>query len=260
MTDLHTLQNSFQNYLLSGHSDIYQSVVATSKIPIAMRLGIYREAYQARLLEALGNNYPCLKTYLGDEPFQKIGFDYLATHSSTFRSIRWFGDEFALYLSQHNSVSYYPFLAELAEFEWKMTLTFDAKDSHLFTMEEMAIVPHDAWNDMVIIAHPSLQRMNFNWTVTTLWQNITNKESLESPMKQSAPTPWVLWRRDYTNRFYAMSVDEAWAIDQVLSGATFGKLCEGLCSFIAEQDVGMRAASLLKSWIQSGLLTGIILP
>lgn len=260
MTDLHSLQSSFQNYLLRGKSDIHQSVVATQKVPIATRLGIYREAYQARLLEALASNYPCLKKYMGDKEFQKIGFDYLETHPSSFRSIRWFGDELALFLSQQDSLSQHPYLAELAEFEWKMTLTFDAEDTHLLTMEQMATIPPDAWSEMKMIAQPSLQRMNFSWNVLSIWQNITQEKPPESPVKQPLPTPWVLWRTDYINRFYAMSEDEAWAMDKVLCGVTFGKLCEGLCSFVDEQDVGMRAATLLKSWIQSGLLADITLP
>jgi len=256
MTDLQDLQSRFQNFLLSGQNDISQFIVATEKVPITTRLGIYKNAYQARLIEALASNYPCLKVCLGDDEFQKIACDYIQSHPSSFRSIRWFGDELALYLLQLEDKKYL-YLAELAEFEWKMTLTFDAAERELLTIEQMAAIPPDSWGDMLMIPQPSLQRMNFFWNVVSIWQRIANEENSESPIKKSKPDPWILWRLDYVNRFYALSDDEAWAIDQMIAGVSFGKLCEGLCAFVDEQEVGMRAATLLKGWIQSGLLAEI---
>ena len=77
--------------------------------------------------------------------------------------------------------------------------------------------------------------------------------------KNAIVEPWVLWRHAYLNRFYLLPEDEAWAMDAWLEGRPFGELCEGLCQWHAEEAVGPRAASLLKNWIQSGLVTEITL-
>lgn len=59
------------------------------------------------------------------------------------------------------------------------------------------------------------------------------------------------------NRFYSLEQDEAWAIDSMLKELTFGELCEGLCQWHHEDTVGMKAATLLKNWIQAGLISEI---
>ena len=255
MTSLQTLQDAFQNYLLTGHNTLEQSIVATDKVPVTTRLAIYKEAYECRLLEALANNYPCLKTYLGAE-FKKTGMSYIKTHPSTFRSIRWFGEDLSLFLKQskNNQASC---LAELAELEWNMSLAFDAANKDVFRMEQMAAIAPEAWGDMVMVAQPSLQRMDFYWNVVSIWQQLVSNETPEAPLKNTTPSPWMLWRMDYVTRYYALSAEEAWAIDKIKQGITFGELCEGLCQFVDEHEVGMRAASFLKGWIQSGLLAGI---
>lgn len=258
MTDLHHLQDSLQNYLLKNPSDIQAAIVTSNKVPAAKRLAIYGEAYRLRLLEALATNYPILKHHLGDDAFQKIGENYIHSHPSCYRSIRWFGDKFAEYLAGDKN-NHYPYLAELAQFEWHMALAFDAADTRLIRIEDMATLPPESWPTMQFLTHPSLHRLNFFWNVVSLWQALANEEPFTEKelVMNSNPLPWVVWRNEYTIRFYSLAEDEAWALDALIQGLSFGELCAGLCEWVEEQEVGMRAASLLKGWIQSGLLAEI---
>lgn len=257
MTDLHCLQDRLQNYLLNGQIDIQTSIVASDKVPVAKRLSIYGDAYRLRLLEALASNYPIFKRHVGEDAYQKIGENYINKHPSCYRSIRWFGDKFAEYLAG-DETNNHPYLAELAQFEWHMTLAFDAADAKVVSLEDMATIPAESWATMQFLPHPSVHRLNFFWNVVPLWQALANDQPFtEKLVNNSKQLPWVVWRNGYTIRFYALSEDEAWALDALLQGLSFSELCAGLCEWIEEQDVGMRAASLLKNWIQSGLLAEI---
>ena len=138
-----------------------------------------------------------------------------------------------------------------------MTLSFDASDEEIVKIEQMAAIPPDAWANMRFKPHASLQLMDFAWNCVNLWEAISNEEQPEKATKSENIVSWVLWRKDYMNRFYSLTAEEAWALDALIKGATFGELCEGLCEWCDEQEVGMRAASLLKGWIQSGLLAEI---
>lgn len=258
MSTLFDLQEKFQHYLLTDQHDIQQSVISTSKVPALKRLSIYKEAYEARLLECLGSNFPCLMSYLGHEKFNELGLAYIHKYPSNYRSVRWFGDKFPDYLKEFKFDAAY--LSEFAEFEWKMTLAFDAPDTNVFKVEQMSAIPGDAWGNMVLIPHPSLQRMTFYWNVVPLWQTIANNTNTEPLVRSSEPVTWVLWRSDYINRFYSLAHDEAWAMDAMITGATFSELCEGLCQWLPEEKVVLRVASLLKKWIQSGLLADINIP
>lgn len=253
MTPLISLQNQFQSYLLKGQADIQESIVDSEKVPASQRLFIYLDAYRCRLIDSLMSNFPILSEYLGYEAFQKLADDYVNRHPSPYRSIRWYGDMFADYLTEQTE----PYLSELAEFEWKMTLAFDASDDETLNIEQMATIPPEIWATIRFRPHASLQRMDFYWNIVDLWQAISNSETPAKLEKNSSTTPWVLWRRDYINRFYRLGEEEAWALDALINGFTFGELCTGLCEWFDEEEIGMQAASMLKGWIQSGLLKDI---
>lgn len=256
MTDLVNLQDRFQNYLLKGQVGIQQSIVNPEKVSAAKRLDIYLDAYRTRLIEALASNYPILKIYLGSELFQKIANEYLQQHPSSYRSIRWFGDMLADFLSNYEGDNH-PYLAEFAQFEWSLALTFDAADAEVIKMEQMATIPAEAWGSMQLIPHPSLHRINLFWNVIPIWQAISEERLADELVKNVKPAPWVMWRRDYVSRFYSLAEDESWAMDAMIKGLNFGEICTGLCEWVDEQEVGLRAASFLKGWIQSGLISKI---
>ncbi len=258
MTSLSRLQHDLQSYLLTGQCAIESSVVETETVSSQSRLNVYRNAYQSRLVEALANNFPCLQAYIGDEEFENIALEYIAASPSTYRSIRWFGDTFSDFLRQYYEKNY-AYIAELAEFEWKLTLSFDARDECLFQLNGMIHIPPESWVGMKLILHPSVLQMNFLWNVVAIWEAIENDEHYIDASKNAKLEAWILWRHDYMNNFYALSESEAWALDVISTGATFGEVCEGLRQWHDDHDAGLQAASLLKGWIQAGLITNVLL-
>ncbi|MBX9702995.1 MAG: DNA-binding domain-containing protein [Silvanigrellaceae bacterium] len=251
--DLAQLQTTFQNYLLHNQETIQSSIISTDKVSKNTRLDIYKNAYFSRLLEVLQSNYPCLHLYLGDEAFQNLGHGYIHQYPSHYRSIRWFGDAFVNYLLAE---PFPPHLAEFAEFEWKMTLAFDADDAPVFTLEQMASIAPESWGDMRLIPHPSVQTMTFHWNTVALWEQVQQKIDPATAQK-SAPIAWVLWRVHYRNKYYALSLEESVALNSAIQGSSFGEICETLCQWTPENEVGLQAAGFLKGWIQSGLLSDI---
>jgi hypothetical protein len=256
MTKLIELEQPFQNYLLHENNDILQHVVGTTKVPVDVRLSIYGHAYRARLHEALMTTYSVLHGYLGDEQFETLCYEYIDAHPSHFRSVRWFGDELPNFLNEHYHE--YPYLAELAQFEWTMALVFDAADSDVLPLADMQAILPEAWIDMRLAVHPSVHRLSLSWNVVQIWQAVSNDESPEEPQQTEASVDWLLWRNDRVSQFSSLAVDEAWAIDAMINGATFGEICEGLCQWVDEENAGMHAASLLKGWIMAGLITEVI--
>lgn len=252
MNTLSSLQEAFQNYLLSSQMNIAQSVIETNAISCQTRLNIYRNAYQVRLKEALSSNFPCLNVYLGEEVFHQLSIDYIKLHSSPYRSIRWYGDKLAIFLKNYYDMEY---VSELADFEWNIGLLFDAADAPPFSLEQMTSIPSDAWGAMQFKANPSLRRLNLSWNVAQIWQALVEEQEPLDACKNSEALPWVLWRTNYMNQFYVLEEDEAWAMDSMLKGQSFGEICEGLCRWHDEEAVGMRAAMILKTWIESGIIT-----
>ncbi|KTC78880.1 DNA-binding domain-containing protein [Legionella cherrii] len=258
MTQLLQLQDQFQKFLLSEDFEIHNSIVQTEMVSVDTRLGIYRDAYRLRLIESLSTNFPTLYSYLGTEEFNKLSTYYIDAHPSCYRSIRWYGNLLSEFI-QHNYPQY-PYLAELADFEWRMSLAFDSADAPVVRIEDMAAVPPEAWANLQFVLHPSLQRINYFWNTIPLWQALSHDHELPELQQNSAPIPWVLWRApEYMLRFYSMSEEEAWLLDGILQGLSFGALCEGLCQWVNPEEVGMKAASYLKGWIQQGMLSQLLI-
>src|SRR5579862_3161955 len=114
MTNLMNLQNKFQSYLINSNNDIRLDIEETKKVSATTRLQIYSNAYRFRLIEALASNYPVLQKYLGADSFQELAIQYIDEHPSTFRSIRWFGNQLENFLREHNQYNAFPYLAELS--------------------------------------------------------------------------------------------------------------------------------------------------
>jgi hypothetical protein len=257
MSELMQLQNQLQRYLLSGHAEIYDSIEQTQSVAIDLRLSIYKNAYNSRLIESLAANYPNVYAYLGTEQFNQAANAYIDKYPSIYRSIRWYGDVFPKFIE--NFYSKYPYLAELAEFEWLMSLAFDAADEQVVLVENMMTLVPAVWPNLQFRLHPSVQRINNFWNAIELWEALANEVELPKLQKNAEPKAWVLWRtKDYRHSFYGLSKEEAWALDSLAQGMSFGMICEGLCQWIVPEEVGMRAASFLKGWIEKGMLSQLV--
>jgi hypothetical protein len=57
-------------------------------------------------------------------------------------------------------------------------------------------------------------------------------------------------------RFRPRPAEEAMMWDEAARGVRFGILCEMVTTFAGEETAALRAATYLKTWIDSGMLTG----
>ncbi len=260
MNPLHTLQSDFQSYLIHGGEHMLGRVTGTAKVGAQTRLAIYYDAYRLRLLEALDSNYPALHAWIGDEEFEKLGLAYLGAYPSTHFSIRYFGHRLPDYLATKDAYRDKPYLREMAALEWAMSEAFDAPDSPLIGLDDMAAIPPDAWPEMRLQFHASLHRLDLRWNIPGIWKAIKEDQPPEEPREGEWPQAWIVWRQDLKTFYRSLSVDEAWALDAARTGGSFAAICEGLCEWIDAQNVAVQAAALLKRWIVDDLIREIYIP
>jgi len=210
------------------------------------------------LLEALDTDYAGLHTLLGDDEFDAMGRAYIAAHPSTHFSLRWYGDRMSEFLRTVEPYSRYPVFAEMAAFEWAKCDAFDAPDTALCSVTDMAAIPPDAWPGLTFVAHTSLTRLNLRWNVPTVWKAIDAGEEPPALLENDYPIAWLVWRQDLLTYFRSLSVDEAWALDALQRGENFAAICEGLSEWVDAQNVAAHAAGLLKQWLTDGLICEIV--
>ena len=262
MKQLAKLQHTFQDCVLQPGEPVSTAwVSASGRAAPQTQLSIYAYAYRARLKEVLANDYPAVLMAIGDDNFNQLAEDYIQAHPSHYFSLRDFGGHLPGFVSdliqQHDTYQGMPWLYELALFEWSLGRAFDVADVTLFTGQDMAAIPPEAWPALTFILHPSVQRLDFEWNIPEMWQSLTADEPTPITACSETTSSWLIWREQLVTRFRSMHADEQLAFDSVCAGASFNDVCEQLATLINEEDVPHRAAGLLKGWIAQGLISGV---
>ena len=252
--NLRELQQRFQSHLLTGDEGVLPQILDAPPLPAAARLEIYRTAYVNRLTEALRATYVKIHQILGDEVFAAMAAGFIASHTSTTRSIRWYGADLAVFLARTSPYSKQPTLAELARFEWALAAVFDAADAPTMARADLAKVDPERWGELRLRFHPSVRTLSFRWNSIAVWQAVDAGNEPPAPAKSSESTTWLLWRHDLKNYFRSLEPVELTALAWAMDGASFSVMCDQLRQWLTEAEIPLRAATLIAAWTDAGLL------
>ncbi|MGQ0657214.1 MAG: HvfC/BufC N-terminal domain-containing protein [Chromatiales bacterium] len=254
---LNEVQEAFQRYVLSGDSAAAERLFARNgRATVAVRMGIYHDAYRLRLIEALRSDYPTLHALLGAETFEPLARAYIDCHRSPYYNIRWYGDALADFLLARSPWREQPWLAELARFEWSMLAAFDAPGSSALTAEAMSRIAPGAWPEVRFTVQPSVRVLALAFETPSLWKAHKAGEDVKGRRPAALRRDWLIWRRGQETYFRSLAGDERRAFRCLLDGAPFAAICEQVGD--TEGDAALRAASLLKTWISEELLSEAI--
>jgi hypothetical protein len=251
---LAALQRALSAHVLSQGREIADWVVGDAILDATSRLAVYRDGYAIRLTEALDANFPMLHRLLGDEEFSRLARFYLEAHPSRHRSIRWLGAELAHFLASHMLYAKQPALAELAEWEWAMTLVFDARDATPVEREALQAFRPDEFGSLQFQFHPSLQRLQLSWNAPAIWQALQHDSTPPAPVSATETKPWIIWRQDLASYYRSLDAAEHTALALALAGAPFGGICEQVAMQAGDADPALLAAGYLDTWLSGGLL------
>ncbi len=259
-TTLRKLQRDVQHHVLvtNSHSlqQVTRHVVGTARVSADQRLSIYAEGYRLRLIEALGAEFETLKAVAGDAVFDRLCRSFIAAHPSRTPNLRWYGGQLADHLATTPPFSRRPVFAEIARFEWAIGLCFDAADDAVLGFDALAAVPPAHWPGLRFTLHASVQRLELAWNAPDLFQARDSTPALK-PKRARRAAPWCIWRRDLTPRFRRLPDDEAWALDAVARGVPFAGICEGLARWVGDDTAALRAATLLRTWVNEQMVSAV---
>lgn len=251
--------NDFENYLKGEDNNITDAIISDAKGSASERMGIYRDAYSLRLIDVLYNDFPAIYQILGTEGFVDMAQSYLAAYPSTSFTVRHFGQHLAKYLHEMSPYKDYPYLWQIADFEWAKGTVFDAPDTEIFTLSQLAEISPDAWENATFRFVPAMTRLIYDYNVPQIWQAIDNDSQDSEPTLLDTPMAWVMWRKDLNPHWYSMSEDEDWFFIQARQGSDFTELCQGLSQWVDdEQDIPAKAAEIVRRWIDEKMLMAIV--
>lgn len=251
MSKLNALEQDFQAYVQQHDSGMPARVVGTARAGALQRLGVYADAYRLRLTEVLADDYPALRLLAGEERFTALAADFIKAHPSKHFNARWFGAALAGFLAAQAPWDAEPALAEIAQLEWAMTMVFDPADEAVCGVEAAAAIAPEHWGDMRIEPTAAQRCLRLHWNAGAIRQAADRQVDLPSAQRLARAETWLVWRQNYEVYYRALADDEAAALAAVLEGHSFGQVCEVLGQ---GDDAALRAASLLRRWLDQGLV------
>ncbi|MDY7539994.1 DNA-binding domain-containing protein [Undibacterium sp. RTI2.1] len=259
------LQQEFQDFILGPQADTAFSQhighpSGRSDFATDARLAIYYDAYRLRLREALSDAFDKTHRYIGDDLFHQACHAYCQTHPSLSRNLRWYGAKFPTFLK--NYLSDYPIAAELAEFEWLLSLAFDAEDQPVLRLSDMATVAPEDWAQIGFVCQASQHFLHARWNSVALWMAL-GEQAQQKVQQQSPPDPvyseegtvWLIWRKDLQAHFRSISAAEYTALTGLNEGQSFAEVCETAAE--KNPDSTMQIAGWLQTWLNEDLLSAV---
>lgn len=254
---LQNIQAAFKRYLFEEDNEIVAHIISTESLNSDNRLAVYRNAYRSRLVEALANDYPALSYVMGEDGFRDLSLAYLKAYPSTNYSLRWFGKQLPRFLDRPEPYDSERCLCDLVNFEWALVDAFDAKDIVALTTEDMTKVPPDVWPQLRLSLHPSVSRVTCSWNCLAMWLSMKNKAAIPTPQPLDTVVTYLIWRKGLKTLYRSLGADETDALNRVSQGTDFAGLCTGLTQWVPTEQTALRAASLLKTWLNEGLVTNL---
>jgi hypothetical protein len=254
--ELQALQAAFKQHLVADDTAIADYIVSTSDLSSDVRLAIYSNAYRARLVETLEHDYQALAMLLGEEAFVALAHRYIDRFPSHDPSLRWFGQHMPDFIAANPPYRDEPVLWELSVFEWTFTKAFDARDLSVVTQSDVARIPALSWPSLGIELHPSVHCFDYQWNVLPLWRALKGvDEQIPLPTRLDEKQSCLVWRKELATLYRSLEQDEAQVLKAAAEGADFAQMCEILGQYLTDpQQVALRAAGLLKTWIAAGLI------
>jgi Putative DNA-binding domain len=249
------LQRAFQDYLLVSSDGFTAAVRDTKKIDRVTLLGVYRDAYTLRLIEALTVDYPGVMAMAGPADFDYMARAYIAAHPSRHPSVRWFGTGLADFLAATPPFDGSQAVIDMARFEWAMGEAFDGPDAQPIGADALMSLQPEVWETLSFAVLPSLRRLTFSFDVPQAWQRRDEQEAGNLEVDEAAePTGWVIWRPERMTNFRSLEPDEAVLLDALIEGRPFPELCEAVVPMVGEDQAMARAAGLLRVWVEGGMI------
>lgn len=255
--DLQRTEHAFQDGLLGRSQDILGSVRGNARESAETMFGVYRNAYWARLVEALGNDLPGLKALAGDEAFDRMARTYVARHPSQHPSIRWAGRRLADFLAAEAPYRDDPWFADMARFDWALAFAFDAADAPAAGLADLVGVPPEFWGSIRLAFHPTLDAFRISTPVDEARPRLLENPNMQLDRAARCERAIMAWRIAHDVKFRAIDALEFAALQAMRDGATFGDLCELVAREVDPGTAPLRAAQILQGWLEWGIVATV---
>jgi hypothetical protein len=229
----------------------------------ADRIQIYSNDYILRLREVLAKDFPETALALGNELFTLMTERYLNRYPSESFTLGELGRRLPKFLREElldeepETSSFHeklkkaiPYIAELAEFEWKKVELFYHPETPKISGEVLSGIPAELWGGIGLTLSSAVRILELSWNV------------LNVPPRQE-PTQVLVFRAGFTVRAAVLSRPEVRLLKAFGEGKTLGAALDDVAVDLTTAEIELLSGKLLewmRAWIELGIITDIRRP
>jgi hypothetical protein len=223
------------------------------------RLEVYANAYYARLLECLRDEFPALLHAAGEEVFDGLSFGYLQSYPSHSYTLGELSRQFTQYLEEtrpcddeesDGSPSWPDFMIDLARLERCYSEVFDGPGAERLTLlgpSDVRDLAPEVWVRARLATVPCLRLLSLRYPVHEYATAVREKRDPELPDPQ--PTWLAVSRINYVVRRWTLTRVQFELLDALILGETVGSAIERAARLAVESGESIdRLADNLRDW------------
>ena len=189
-------------------ADVERVVLPSSRLSSLERLDIYRQAYRARLVECLADDYPVLQHALGETSFETLCHGYIEQHPSRSPNLNFFGRHMASFCRERSDERA-ELSADLATLEWAMVEVLHAAPAARLSLEELASIAPAAWVTARFAPSATVRVFEFGYPVGAYLQSVRMDEDPDLPGPSWSATAVfrdgaTIWRMDLSRAMHTL--------------------------------------------------------
>ena len=216
------------------------------------RLAVYQEGYVARYVESMEESFPAIRHILGHDVFCGLVSDYAKKYPSQNPNLNSAGASFCDFLKVSPEAKPWPFLPDLARFEWGVMQAFHAFEKKPLPASVLSSVSLEGLADAKIFFQPSVHLIASAWPVLDIWHSRKNPVKEISIDLVNRPQTVLIFRQELDVHCELIETTQYEVFSRLLNGQTLGEIFEEIAETVSDPSAITHAFA---SWIQKGLIT-----
>jgi len=220
--------------------------------PSTLGMAIYRNAYRARLSDALVVSFERTRRWVGEDMFDAACAHYILTHPPRSWTLDAYGQDFPALLAELFADD--PEVTELAWMEWQMQQAFAAPDRGELTPLALAGAGLDEadWAGLRLLPAAGIAYRPMTHDLAALWRALAHDLPdgfMPDPVTEAI---MVIWRKELQPHYRLIGHAEFAALALLLDGASFGSVAEQ----VGETDLA-QLGEWFAGWLGDGMFSAI---
>ena len=244
---LAAMQAAFAAAMTGEGDDAVAAALARGSGPRpSTRLDIYRNNIASALVRSLEGLYPALVRLMGADFFARLARDYARAHPPEHGRLLEYGFDLPGFVAGYEAAGRYPWFADVGRLELAWHRAYVAVEAEALRAEELAGVPPSRMADLVLVPHPSCQRLASPYPVSDLWRIALGDEEPEGPVEMEGGAEWLLVIRPGAEVEVRTLGESGFALlDSLAAGSSLGAAFESACAVDPGFDLQTHLAGLL---------------